>query len=148
VLLRRIQLYPGRHVTRLAIKLVALTFVRTGELIAAKWSEFDFENARWGIPAERMKMRSSHIVSLSKQTLESLAELHSLTGADEWLLPGEGNNKTHMSNNTILKGLERMGYKGTMTGHGFRGLAFTLLHEHGYAHDHIELQSRTRSVTQ
>ena len=89
-LLRQIQVYPGRHVTRIAIKLLALTFVRTGELIAAKWSEFDFEGARWDIPAERMKMRASHIVPLSRQTLECLAELHTLTGISEWLFPGEG----------------------------------------------------------
>jgi integrase len=139
-LLRQIQVYPGRHVTRIAIKLLALTFVRTGELIAAKWSEFDMEGARWGIPAGRMKMRTLHIVPLSRQTLDSLAELHILTGTSEWLFPGEGRNKTHMSNNTILKGLERMGYKGTMTGHGFRGLASTILHEQDYPHDHIEIQ--------
>ena len=139
-LLRQIQVYPGRHVTRIAIKLLALTFVRTGELIAAKWSEFDFEGARWDIPAERMKMRSTHIVPLSKQTLDSLAELHALTGTSEWLFPGEGRRNNHMSNNTILKGLERMGYKGTMTGHGFRGLASTILHEQEYPHDQIETQ--------
>lgn len=139
-LLRQIQVYQGRHVTRLAMKLLALTFVRTGELIAAKWSEFDFEDARWNVPAERMKMRSAHIVPLSQQTLDSLAELHTLTGTSEWLFPGEGPNNEHMSNNTILKGLERMGYKGTMTGHGFRGLASTILHEQEYPHDHIELQ--------
>ena len=139
-LLRQIQVYPGRHTTRLAIRLLALTFVRTGELIAAKWSEFDLENERWDIPAERMKMRSSHLVPLSKQALEALAELHTLTGTSEWLFPGERNSKTHMSNNTILMGLERMGYKGKMTGHGFRGLASTVLHEQDYPHDHIELQ--------
>jgi integrase len=139
-LLRQIQVYPGRHVTRLAIKLLALTFVRTGELIAANWSEFDFEKARWDIPAERMKMRTAHIVPLSTQALESLAELHSLTGAGEWLFPGEGPKSAHMSNNTILKGLERMGFKGSMTGHGFRGLASTILHEQDYPHDHIEIQ--------
>ena len=139
-LLRQIQVYPGRHVTRIAIQLLALTFVRTGELIAAKWSEFDFEEARWNIPAARMKMRSSHIVPLSKQTLDSLTQLRTLTGSSEWLFPGERNSKTHMSNNTILKGLERMGYKGTMTGHGFRGLASTILHEQDFPHDHIELQ--------
>ena len=72
-----------------------------------------------------MKMRTSHIVPLARQTIESLVELHSLTGKSEWLFPGEGPNNKHMSNNTILKGLERMGYKGTMTGHGFCGLAST-----------------------
>ena len=87
-----------------------------------------------------MKIRSSHIVPLFKQTLKYLAALHTFTGTSEWLFPGEGRKGTHMSNNTILKGPERTGYKGTMTGHGFRGLASTILHEQDYAHDHIELQ--------
>ena len=86
-----------------------------------------------------MKMRTPHIVPLSKQALEVLDALRTLSGDSEWVFPGDG-NATHMSNNTILKGLERMGYKGLMTGHGFRGLASTILHEQGYAHEHIELQ--------
>jgi integrase len=139
-LLRQIEIYPGTHVTRLAIKLLALTFVRTGELIEARWAEFDLEGARWNIPAERMKMRTPHIVPLAAQSLEVLAALHQLTADSEWLFPGDRNRKRPMSNNTILKGLERMGYKGRMTGHGFRGLASTILHERGYQHDHIELQ--------
>ncbi len=140
-LLRQIEVYPGTHVTRLAMKLMALTFVRTGELIAAKWSEFHLEAARWDIPAERMKMRTPHIVPLARQTLEVLNLLRNLTGDSEWLFPGDRNAKQPMSNNTILKGLERIGYKGRMTGHGFRGLASTILHEQGYAHEHIELQA-------
>jgi len=139
-LLRAIELYQGTPVTRLAMKLMALTFVRTSELIEAKWTEFDFERVRWDIPAERMKMRTPHIVPLSTQALEVLGLLHSLTGTSEWLFPGDRDLKKPMSNNTILKALERMGYKGRMTGHGFRGLASTILHERGYAHDHIELQ--------
>ena len=139
-LLRQIEIYPGTHVTRLAIKLLALTFVRTGELIGAKWDEFDIPAARWNIPGERMKMRTAHIVPLSRQALEVLAALHGLTGDSSFLFPGDRNRTRPMSNNTILKGLERMGYKGKMTGHGFRGLASTILHEKDYAHDHIELQ--------
>lgn len=139
-LLRQIEVYPGTHVTRLAIKLMALTFVRTGELIGARWEEFNIEAARWDIPAERMKMRTPHIVPLSRQSLEVLEALRGLTGTSEWLFPGERNAKKTMSNNTILKGLERMGYKGRMTGHGFRGVASTILHEQGYPHEHIELQ--------
>jgi integrase len=139
-LLRQIEIYPGTHVTRLAIKLLALTFVRTGELIGAKWAEFDLEGARWNIPAERMKMRTPHIVPLAAQSLEVLAALHQLAADSVWLFPGDRNHKRPMSNNTILKGLERMGYKGRMTGHGFRGLASTILHERGYQYDHIELQ--------
>ncbi len=117
-----------------------MTFVRTTELIEAKWTEFDLENARWDIPAERMKMRTPHIVPLARQALEVLEMLRELTGKGEWLFPGDFNPAQPMSNNTILKALERMGYKGRMTGHGFRGLASTILHEQGYPHDHIELQ--------
>ena len=96
--------------------------------------------ARWDIPAERMKMRTPHIVPLAKQTIEVLETLHDLTGNREWLFPGDLNPAKSMSNNTILKALERMGYKGRMTGHGFRGLASTILHEQDKPHDHIELQ--------
>jgi integrase len=139
-LLRNIEVYQGTHVTRLAIKLMSLTFVRTSELIGAKWTEFDLEAGRWDIPPERMKMRTPHIVPLTSQALEVLDTLRTLTGESEWLFPGDRSASKPMSNNTILKALERMGYKGRMTGHGFRGLASTILHEQGYAHDHIELQ--------
>lgn len=139
-LLRSIELYQGRHLTRLAMKLMALTFVRTSELICARWDEFDLEARRWTIPAERMKMRTPHIVFLSRQTVEVLELLRELSGTEELLFPGEQNRKKSMSNMTILKALERMGYKGRMTGHGFRGLASTILHEQGYNHEHIELQ--------
>ncbi len=138
--LKALEVYPGTHVTRLAIWLMALTFVRTSELIGAPWSEFDLDNARWDIPAERMKMRTPHIVPLSKQAVETLQTLHRLTGHTKWLLPGDRNKEQPMSNNTILKAIERIGYKGRMTGHGFRGLASTILHEKGYEHAHIELQ--------
>jgi integrase len=139
-LLRSIEVYQGTHVTRLALKLMALTFVRTSELIGARWTEFDFDAARWNISVERMKMRTPQIVPLAKQALDVLDTLRTLTGESEWLFPGDRNASKPMSNNTILKALERMGYKGRMTGHGFRGLASTILHEQGYSHDHIELQ--------
>ena len=89
-------------------------------------------------------MRTPHIVPLAKQAVEMLEVLRTLTGQNEWLFPGDRDAKKPMSNNTLLKGLERMGYKGRMTGHGFRGLASTILHEQGYAHEHIELQLATR----
>jgi integrase len=139
-LLRAIEVYRGTHVTRLAIKLITLTFVRTGELIGARWSEFDLEAKRWNIPPERMKMRTAHIVPLTRQALEALDTLQTLTGGSEFLFPGDRNPTKPMSNMTILKALERMGFKGRMTGHGFRGLASTILHEQGFNHDHIELQ--------
>jgi integrase len=139
-LLRSIELYEGRQLTRLAMKLMALTFVRTSELIGARWEEFDFEACRWNIPAERMKMNTPHIVPLASQGVEALNLLKRLSGQYELVFPGEQNRKKPMSNMTILKALERMGYKGRMTGHGFRGLASTILHEQGYNHEHIELQ--------
>ena len=139
-LLRSTEVYQGTHVTRLALKLMALTFVRTSELIGARWAEFDLEACRWDIPAERMKMRTPHIVPLARQALDVLDTLRTLTGQSEWLFPGDRNARKSMSNNTILKALERMGYKGRMTGHGFRGLASTVLHEQGFNHEHIELQ--------
>lgn len=139
-LLRKIEAYQGTPITRLAMKLMALTFVRTGELIGAKWEEIDLDNHRWDIPAERMKMRTPHVVPLSVQSVQVLEVLKEISGHREYVFPGERNPRSHMSNNTILQALERMGYKGQMTGHGFRGIASTLLHEQGYDHAHIELQ--------
>lgn len=139
-LLRKIEGYQGAPTTRLAMKLMAHTFVRTGELIGARWDEFDLSAGRWDIPAERMKMKAPHIVPLSSQAVEVLQVLHGVTGGRALLFPGERDHDKPMSNNTILKALERMGYKGRMTGHGFRGLASTVLHEQGYDHQHIELQ--------
>ena len=139
-LLRSIEVYEGGQLTRLAIKLMALTFVRTSELIGARWEEFDFDARRWSIPATRMKMKTPHIVPLSIQAVEVLELLRTISGNGELVFPGEQDSTKPMSNMTILKALERMGYKGRMTGHGFRGLASTILHEQGYNHDHIELQ--------
>jgi integrase len=139
-LLRAIEVYRGKVVTRLAMKLLALTFVRTSELIEARWEEIDFEARRWNIPAERMKMDTPHIVPLARQAIEVLELLRPLTGSGELIFPGDRDPMRPMSNNTILLALDRMGYRGRQTGHGFRGLASTILHEQGYAHEHIELQ--------
>lgn len=139
-LMRHIDAYQGATVTRLAMRLMALTFVRTSELIGARWEEFDFEGARWNIPAIRMKMKTPHIVPLSSQAIQVLQTLHTVSGRSSLLFPGERDHAKPMSNNTILKALERMGYKGRMTGHGFRGIASTMLHEMGFNHAHIELQ--------
>jgi len=139
-LLRAIEVYEGRQLTRLAIKLMALSFVRTSELIGARWEEFDIDARRWSIPATRMKMKTPHTVPLSLQAIEVLELLRTISGNRELLFPGEQDSRKSMSNMTILKALERMGYKGRMTGHGFRGFASTILHERDYNHDHIELQ--------
>lgn len=139
-LLRKIEAYQGTPATRFAMKLLALTFVRTSELIEARWSEVDFDAAEWRVPAERMKMKRPHIVPLAPQAIHVLKTLQMNSGSSELLFPGDRDREKPMSNNTILKALERMGYKGKMTGHGFRGLASTALYERQFASDHIELQ--------
>lgn len=140
-LLKDIDGYIGAAHTRLAMRLMALTFVRTGELIGARWEEMDLEAKRWTIPAERMKVKSSaHIVPLSRQAIEVLEKLQSIAYNREYVFPADTGKPTHMSNNTILYALYRMGYRGRMTGHGFRGIASTILHEQQWPHEHIELQ--------
>jgi integrase len=139
-LLRSIEIYEGTQVTRLALKLLALTFVRTAELIGARWDEIDFEARRWNIPASRMKIRKPHIVPLANQTVDVLSLLQELTGGGVLLFPGDRDPDKPMSNNTILMALKRMGYKGRQTGHGFRGIASTILHEQQFDHAHIEAQ--------
>ena len=129
----------GSSQVRLAMELLALTFVRTGELIGASWDEFNLDEKIWIIPAERMKMRTEHIVPLAAQTLARLAELKRLSGHSGFLLPGRNAAKT-MSNGAMLMALKRMGYAGKMTGHGFRAVASTILNEQGFNADVIERQ--------
>jgi integrase len=125
--------------TRLAIRLMMLTFVRTGELINARWSEFDLDGSEWLIPAERMKMRNAHIVPLSSQAVALLMELKALTGDCKYVFSGSAGKP--MSNNTILKALARLGYKGRATGHGFRALAMSAIKEKlGYRHEVVDRQ--------
>ncbi len=140
-LLRAIAKYDaiGDKQTRLALQLLAQTFVRTNELIGAEWVEFDLENALWSIPAGRMKMKTEHLVPLSKQGLAILAELKQLAGNSRYVFPGRNRDKP-ISNNTMLFALYRLGYKGKMTGHGFRAVASTILNETGFNPDVIERQ--------
>ena len=116
---------------------MALTFVRTSELIGAQWSEFDLNKGEWRIPAERMKMPSPHIVPLSQQAVAVLREVHTITGHGEFVFPHDSNPRKSMSNNTMLHALYRMGYGGA---HDGAWLPSTVLHENGFDHAHIELQ--------
>ncbi|MGF6777842.1 integrase [Paraburkholderia sp. GAS334] len=139
-LLRKIATYDGEPQTRLALQFMALTFVRTGELRFAEWTEINEDRAEWRIPADKMKMESPHIVPLSMQALEVVRKLKELNGRWQWVFPQQTNAKKPISENTILFALYRMGYHSRMTGHGFRGLASTILNEHGFNRDWIELQ--------
>jgi len=139
-LLAKMEDYNGDAITRLAMKLMAYTFVRTSEEIEAPWTEFDLDEARWTIPAERMKMNTPHIVPLSRQAVDVLKALKLLTGRGKFVFPGALDKNKPISNNTILYALYRLGYRDRMTGHGFRGLASTILNEQGFEEAHIELQ--------
>lgn len=127
--------------TRHAIKLLMLTFVRTSELIHSRWEEFNFDTKEWIIPAERMKMRRPHIVPLARQTIEVLKEQKGLTGKWEWVFPNVAHPRKSMSNNTVLGALNRLGYKGRMTGHGFRAVAMSTIKEKlGWRHEVVDRQ--------
>ena len=139
-LLRKIDEYDGQPLTKLALQLMALTFVRTSELIGARWDEIESDKKQWRIPAERMKMKTPHIVPLSDQAIAVLEKIRDLAADETLLFPSERRDGKSMSNNTILYALYRLGYHSRMTGHGFRGIASTILHERGYSHEHIELQ--------
>jgi len=130
-----VRLFPQ---TRRSILLLMLTAVRTTELIRATWDEIDLDKAMWEIPAERMKMEAPHIVPLSQQVVSLLREQKKATNHinTPWVFPSQPRPKNHMSNNTILQGIKRLGYGGRMTGHGFRSLFLTtLMEELGYPHE-------------
>ena len=149
-LLRAIDTYEGFFVTKCALRLAPLVFVRPGELRRARWPEIDLDEAEWRIPAYRMKMREPHIVPLSRQAVDILRELEPLTNrrvlsikpdAPSFVFPSARSSERPMSENAVLAALRRMGYtKEEMTGHGFRSMASTLLHEHGWNHQVIERQ--------
>ena len=149
-LLRAIDGYDGTPAVRAALKLAPLVFVRPGELRQAEWAEFDLDTvdankkpvAVWNIPASRMKMRQPHMVPLSPQAVAVLRELQPLTGRGRFVFPGGRSPKRPMSNNAVNAGLRRMGFDSdTMTGHGFRAMARTILDEVlGFRPDWIEHQ--------
>jgi integrase len=137
--LRAIDTYQGERSTQLALKLLALTMVRTNELRLARWSELDLDRREWSIPAERMKNGQPHHVPLSEQAVACFRELHKVNGHRELVLAGRLPTKP-VSKNTILFAIYRMGYHSRMTGHGFRAVASTALNEMGYRPDVIERQ--------
>jgi len=140
-LLRAMQGFEGTYVVRAALLLTPYLFVRPGELRQAEWSEVDLEKSEWRIPAEKMKMRSIHIVPLCKQAVEILADLKKLTGSGRYVFPSIRTAARPMSNNTVNATLRRLGYeKSEICAHGFRGMASTLLHEQGWKSDVIECQ--------
>lgn len=141
-LLRAIDGYDGQRTTQAALRLMALVFVRPGELRAAEWTEFALADQVWLIPAQRMKMRRTHRVPLSRQALAVLRDLQGLTGHGRFLFPGIRTPTRPMSENTLNAALRRLGYSADdMTAHGFRAMAATRLNEMGrWGADAIERQ--------
>lgn len=132
--------YQGSKITKYATQLLMLTGVRTVELRLAEWSEFDFDNDIWEIPKERMKKRRPHLVPLSPQVIAILNELKVITGYYPLLFPGRNDVRKPISEASINKVIEKIGYKGRLTGHGFRHMMSTILHENGFDSAWIELQ--------
>lgn len=140
-LLRSIHVYEGAFLTQQALKLAPLVFVRPGELRHAEWSEIDLDAGEWRIAAHKMKMKAVHIVPLSKQAIEIFKEIKAINGDGKYVFPGLRSTDRPMSENTVNAALRRLGFeKGEMTGHGFRSLASTILHEQGWPHEAIERQ--------
>ncbi len=136
----------GRTLTQQAIKLLLLTFVRSGELRGARWEEFDFEDKVWRISADRMKMRNEHLVPLSRQAVEVITLLKDMTGKYDLVFPSERDRSREMSDNTMRRAIFKLGFDGTVEGkskavpHGFRATASSILNETGFNPDAIERQ--------
>ena len=144
-LLRKIAGYGGAAITRLAVKLLAYTFVRVGELRGMRWSELKEGGAIWVVPADRVKGEEAkalpHVVPMSRQARAVVEQLRLLTGEKALVLDSPLRTGHPLSENTFLFALYRLGYRGRMTAHGFRALASTVLNEQsGFEHDVIERQ--------
>lgn len=135
-LLRDIDQYQGTFVVRVALQLSPLVMLRPGELRAAEWSEIDLEQALWTIPIKRMKApthekqanRSQHLIPLPRQAVELLREFYPYTSKFPYVFPSARGTSRCMSENAVRAALRTMGYDNdTMTPHGFRGMASTLL---------------------
>lgn len=132
--------YTGSSVTKIATRLLLLTGVRTIELRAAEWAEFDLDKGLWEVPKSRMKMRRPHLVPLSEQVLALLHQLQEITGRFKLVFPGRNDSTKPMSEASINQVIKRIGYHGRATGHGFRHTMSTILHEQGYNTAWIETQ--------
>lgn len=140
-LLRAIDAYTGNVVTRCGLQLLALTFLRPGEVRLGEWGEIDMEEKLWRIPARRMKMRLDHLVPLSSQACVVLEELRQITGRGRLMFPDLRSSERAISDATFIAALQRMGFeKDEMCAHGFRSMASTILNEQGYPADAIEKQ--------
>ena len=138
-LLRDIDDYTGHITVKLGLWFLCYTFVRTNEIRFMEWSEIDWKDNTWRIPANKMKMDRPHIVPLAPQVIVILQQIRELNFSEQYVFYNPSTRKPY-SQNAFINALYQMGYKYKMTGHGFRGLASTTLHEQGFMHEAIELQ--------
>lgn len=138
--LRDLAGYTGSVITKTATKIILLTAVRTQELRFARWQDIDLEKGIWEIPAEVMKMKRPHVVPLSKQVIELFNSLKPLSGHYELVFIGRNDHSKPISKESVNQVIELLGYKGRLTGHGFRHTMSTILHEKGYNSAWIETQ--------
>ncbi len=141
-LLLAIDAFQGTPAVKTALQLSALLFQRPGEIRAMEWAEINWDELRWEIPAEKMKMRQPHIVPLCSQAVDLLTALHALTGRGRYVFPSARGGSRCLSENGVRTALRTMGYDNdTMTPHGFRAMARTILDEVlNYRVDYIEHQ--------
>lgn len=132
--------YTGSMITKTATKIILLTAVRTQELRFARWQDIDLEKGVWEIPAEVMKMKRPHVVPLSKQVIELFNSLKPLSGHYELVFIGRNDHRKPISKESVNQVIELLGYKGRLTGHGFRHTMSTILHEKGFNSAWIETQ--------
>ena len=138
--LQALKASPSRIMAKTAVWLVLRTASRPGMVRHAEWSEFDLDAGTWTVPAKKMKMRRDYVTPLPSQCIEDLQHLRTITGRSRWVFPGVGSKNPVMSENTINKAIALAGYKGKLVGHGSRHTASTLLREHGWPKDHVEVQ--------
>ncbi|MCU4674288.1 integrase domain-containing protein [Catenovulum sp. 2E275] len=137
-LMQTISMASIKIVTRCLLEWQLHTMSRPSEAAGARWDEINLEDKTWVIPPERMKKRKEHIVPLTEQTLAILEYLKPISGNRDYLFPADRNPKSHTSEQTANRALERMGYKGRLVAHGFRSIASSALNQHGFDPDVIE----------
>lgn len=138
--LKGLEAYQGSQLTRAATRLLLLTGTRTSELRAARWEEFDLDEALWTVPQERMKKRRLHLVPLSSQAIQELKRIQPISGHGELVFPNRNKPREPMSDAAVNKVIELVGFKGKLTGHGFRHTMSTILHDNNFNSAWIELQ--------
>lgn len=138
--LEALDTYKGYGIAKPAAQFMLLTFVRTIEIRRAEWTQFDLDGATWRIPPDLMKMKTEHIVPLSNQAVSILRELQKFTGHRKHVFPNTRRPEEAITTTTINRVIEYIGFKGVVSGHGFRSTASTLLHELGYPELVIERQ--------